>query len=224
MKKYTVLFSLVLVFLFQACNKDDDPIVYPDGIRYTVTFNINWNSQDFPTNYPSNAHFSKLIGWSHESTSTFFQPGTSASAGIENMAETGGTSPLSNEIEEMIAAGEGHHLVVGSGLGAGSGTISVDIIVTEDFPSVTLASMIAPSPDWYIAVVNINLMEAGSFVNEKTVNAYVYDSGTDDGITYTSADIESNPQQTISLFIDSPLGDGLALNAVIAEVTFLKQE
>jgi hypothetical protein len=42
-----------------------------------------------------------------------------------------------------------------------------------EHPSITLATMIAPSPDWYIAVVNINLFENNSFVNQKTVEARV---------------------------------------------------
>ena len=54
--------------LFFACSKDKDD-VSPDskgGTKYRVTFDIDWNSTNFPIDYPSGAHFSKLIGWSHD--------------------------------------------------------------------------------------------------------------------------------------------------------------
>lgn len=187
-----------------------------------VTLNIDWNSTDFPTGYPSNAHFSKLIGWSHDSTQTFFKIGTIASPGIKNMAETGGTSPLDAEFVELIEEKKGFNYFIESNLGTGTGDIVVNVEVTMEHPSITLATMIAPSPDWYIAVVNINLFENNSFVNQKTVEAHVYDAGTDDGVTYTSPDEISDPQQPITLIVDSPFGNGVKLNATIATVTFTK--
>ena len=68
-------------------------------------------------------------------------------------------------------------------MGSGTGEIVLTVEVTEEFPAVTLATMVAPSPDWHIAVVNINLVENNLFVSEKTVEAYVYDAGTDNGTT-----------------------------------------
>ena len=61
------LLSLITL-LFFACSKDKDD-VSPDskgGTKYRVTFDIDWNSTNFPIDYPSGAHFSKLIGWSHD--------------------------------------------------------------------------------------------------------------------------------------------------------------
>jgi hypothetical protein len=222
MKRISLL-SLIIV-LFFACSKDEGA-VSPDlkgGTEYMVTFNIDWNSTDFPIDYPSNAHFSKVIGWNHDSTQTLFKIGTFASAGIKNMAETGGTSPLDAEFAELIEEEKGFNYYIGSNLGTGTGQIALKIEVTKKFPSITMATMIAPSPDWYVAVVNINLMENNSFVNEKTVEAHVYDAGTDNGVTYTSANEFTDPQHPITLFVDSPLGNGVELNATIATVTFTK--
>jgi hypothetical protein len=107
-------------------------------------------------------------------------------------------------------------------LGTGTGEIVLKVEVTEEFPSVTLATMVAPSSDWYIAVVNINLLENNLFVSEKTVEGNVYDAGTDSGATFTSPNETTDPQQPITLFVDAPLGNGEALNATIATVTFTK--
>lgn len=217
-----LIILLIIGVLLSSCNKDDENEL-PEGIQYTVTFTMNWNSTDFPLDYPSNDHFSPLIGWSHNVNSTFFQLGTMASAGIKNMAETGNTSPLSEEIDSKISNGEGYFNILGSGLDSGTGEISVDIVVNESNPAVTLSTMVAPSPDWYVAVVNVNLLEDGSFVNEKVIDAHVYDAGTDDGVTYLSENMPTNPPAPISLFVDSPMGNGTELNAVIATVKFKKK-
>jgi hypothetical protein len=53
--------------------------------------------------------------------------------------------------------------------------------VSSDFPAVSLATMLASSPDWFVAVTNINLLdENNEFVSEKTIVGNVYDVGTED--------------------------------------------
>lgn len=222
MRQFSIL--IIMALLFFGCANEDDmvPNDVNNSTTYLVTLNIDWNSTDFPTNYPSNAHFSRVIGWSHNSNQSFFKTGTFASNGIKNMAETGGTSPLDDELTQLIEEEKGHDYFIGSGLGSGTGEIELKVEVTEQFSSITLATMIAPSPDWYIAVVDINLIENNSFVNQKTVEAQVYDAGTDSGSTYTSPNDMTDPQEPITLFVDSPIGNSVQLNATIATVTFTK--
>ena len=188
------IFVMVLVAFVVGCNSDVDPIVETDTARYKVDFNLNWNSSDFPIDYPANDHFSKLIGWSHSSNTTLFVEGTMASEGIKRMAELGSTSPLNDEINSEIQSGKGLMYVEGSGLGSGVGTISVELEVSKDFPLVTLSTMIAPSPDWYAAIVHFNLLEGDEFIDVKTTNILVYDAGTDAGLSYASANEPNNPQ------------------------------
>ena len=229
--RYIGILSLIAL-LFLACSDENDmdsvvreemvPNEAAESAEYMVTFTFNWNSTDFPTNYPSNDHFSRLIGWSHEADESFFKIGSMASDGIKNMAETGGVSPLDDELKAFIDEGKGYEHYIGSGLSSGTGEIEILVKVTEQFSSVTLATMVAPSPDWYIAVIDVNLMENNSFVNQKTVEAYVYDAGTDSGTTYTSPNDVSDPQEPITRIVDTPFGDGLELNATIASVSFKK--
>lgn len=218
MKSY-ILIIIALIFLF-GCKKDEVKDSN-DTAKYKVTFNIDWNSNTFPIDYPSSAHFSKLIGWTHRSNNNFISLGSYASTGIKKMAEQGSTAPLDDEINTRIAINEGYQLIRGNNLGTGVGQIIVEIEVHKDFPALSLVSMIAPSPDWYIGIININLIENGSFVNEKIVNAHIYDAGTDDGLSYKSANINSNPQGLITLFVDPPLGDGISIEE-ICEVTIKK--
>jgi len=223
-KRLSINVLSLVTLLFFSCSKEknEETPVFKGGTEYMVTFNIDWNTTDFPTNYPSNAHFSKLIGWSHDSTQNLFEVGDIASAGLKNMAETGATSPLDAEFVELINEGKGFNYFIGGNLSKGTGEIILKVEVTKEYPSVTLATMIAPSPDWFIAVKNINLLENNSFVNQKIVDAQVYDAGTDNGETYTSPNEITSPQKQITLFFDSPLGNGLKLNATIATVTFTR--
>ena len=224
MNKYSIIVLLLSLASIFSCKKDNDNGNPPaNSVTYEVNFYLDWNSTAFPISYASNAHFSKLIGWSHQPGNSFFKVGTMASEGIENMAETGGTSPLDVEINTKIAQGDGLSLAVGSGLGTGTGAINMDVYVDINNSSVTLATMIAPSPDWYVAVVDINLLENEEFVNEKIVPGLVYDAGTDNGTTYTSGDEETNPQEPISLFVDPPLGDGTTVTPFLAVVKFTKK-
>ncbi len=179
MKKIRILSCMVLIAFFGSC-KPDEPAERELLIaKYKVTFDFKWNAQDFPTDYPSSAHFSKLIGWSHKPSSEFFKVGRIASEGIKNIAEIGATTVLSDEFSSKIEAGEGLKSVVGNGLGSGVGALSVTLDVNEKFSSITLATMLAPSPDWYVGIINQNLLENGEFVDEKTVDALTYDAGTD---------------------------------------------
>lgn len=46
--------------------------------------------------------------------------------------------------------------------------------------------MIAPSPDWFIAVRDVELYEKGKWITDKTVEVGAYDAGTDAGVNFTS--------------------------------------
>lgn len=226
MKKLTLVATILSVLIFLSCKKDvKDLPQEPDNLQstnYRVIFNINWNSTDFPTDYPSNAHFSKLIGWTHEPNTEFFKEGTLSSEGIRQMAELGATNTLSDEINEKISTKEGLGLYVGSNLSTGVGQITIDVVVDKYHPSVTLATMLAPSPDWYLAVVNVNLLENNQFVSSKTIDGIVYDAGTDDGTTYTSPNANTYPRRAISYFVSPPLGNDTVVSPSIATITFTK--
>ena len=205
---------MVIIAFFSSC-KPDEPAERELLIaKYRVTFNFKWNAQDFPTDYPSSAHFSKLIGWSHKPSSEFFKVGSIASEGIKNMAEVGSTEKLTDEFTTKIEANEGLKNVIGNGLGSGVGELSVTLDVNEKFSSITLATMLAPSPDWYVAIINQNLLENGEFIDEKTVDAQTYDAGTDSGETFTSSNAPTDPKVPISVINTPPIGNGKTIATV----------
>ncbi|MRT92943.1 spondin domain-containing protein [Ancylomarina sp. 16SWW S1-10-2] len=224
MKKLKFILYIMLAFLIVSCSESDGPIEMgiESNATYTVTFTMHWNSSDFPTDYPSNASFSPLIGWSHSSSNSFFKVGTTATEGIKEMTETASIDTLQTELETKITDGEGLDFVLGSGLDSGTGEISVEVEVDATNSAITLVSKLIPSPDWYVGALNVDLYDGNNFV-DSTMTAVVYDAGTDSGLSFASANSTTDPQGLISLFVDSPLGDGTELPTAFATVTFVKK-
>ncbi|KYK23794.1 hypothetical protein AYK24_00745 [Thermoplasmatales archaeon SG8-52-4] len=164
-----------------------------DTVTYEVTFTATWSEETHPDDFPSNPHFSGLIGASHNEEVAFWKEGELSSPGIKNMAETGDKSPLNLEIGNAILNKTAFKLISGGGISTSPGSVSVEFKVSEEYPLVTLVTMIAPSPDWFVGVDSLNLFEEGAFVNEKTVVLYAYDAGTDNGTNYTSPNEPSDP-------------------------------
>jgi hypothetical protein len=183
---------------------------------YSLTFDATWSNQTHPhPSFPPNAHFSPLIGAVHTDTVTFWRAdGVSvATPGIEQMAETGGTSLLSDEIQAQIP-GNARSMLTRPGSFFSPSTVTIDSFeVSKDFPLVTLVTMVAPSPDWFVGVSSLSLLDdGGRWVISKTVELYPYDAGTDSGVDYTSPDADVTPHVPITNisgqfpFSDQPLG------------------
>lgn len=171
-----------------------------DIATYTVTFTSTWADATHPhTSFPTNAHFSSLIGATHNLSATFWLSGTLASPGLEQMAETGGTSSLRAEINAVGA--NVRETLVGPALGRSPGQVTIPTFtVSRSHPLVTLVTMIAPSPDWFVGVHGLALLDQqNEWQDEVTVTLYPYDAGTDDGTDYTSTDIVPASQQPIRL-------------------------
>ena len=67
-------------------------------VAYRVTFQGTWTTAATPGGLPGSAHFSPLIGATHNDRVTFWQVGGMASAGIEDVAELGQTGTFESEI------------------------------------------------------------------------------------------------------------------------------
>ena len=170
---------------------------------YSVTFTSNWTQTAHPHSsgsLPGNAHWSKLVGATHNSDVVFLEMGGIATQGVENIAETGNNTVFFTEVDAAIANNYANALVDGDGLATAEGQINInEIITTEDYPLLTLLSMIAPSPDWMIAVNSVSLVDTnGDWMDEINIDLYPYDAGTDSGVDYTSANADTNPQEPIS--------------------------
>lgn len=180
----------------------------PFEASYTVTFTSTWSAANHPLNFPSGAHFSGLVGGSHNDQVTIWEVGQGASPGIESMAETGSKSLLISEVQAAIDAGDAGAVISGGGISTSPGTVTQGFTVSQAYPLATIVSMLAPSPDWFAGVSGVKLFEGGDWVEEVTVTLWPYDAGTDSGTSYTSGDQDTNPAEAIALIDTPPVGNG----------------
>lgn len=71
-------------------------------VEYQVTFDATWSQATHPQDFPPSPHFSGLIGGTHNAAVTFWQEGELATTGIENMAELGSKTALTDEVNAAI--------------------------------------------------------------------------------------------------------------------------
>ncbi|WP_428355477.1 spondin domain-containing protein [Methyloprofundus sp.] len=172
---------------------------------YEVSFESTWSAATHPYQFPAgSAHFSGLIGATHRSDFKLWQTGELATPGIENMAETGGKSPLINEITSAIDTENAEFLLSGGGIASSPGMVALRFDVTQAYAFVSLVSMIAPSPGWFVGVSALSLIADGQWVDELRVPLFAYDAGTDSGIAYFAANMDTDPQANISRLQEPP--------------------
>ena len=176
-----------------------------ESSRYLLTFEATWSEATHPTDFPPNPHFSGLIGATHHDGVRLWEEGETATPGIQNMAETGGKSPLNREVETLIAEGGACELISGGGIALSPGVVTVEFTVSQDCPLVSVVSMIAPSPDWFVGVTGLGLYGDGGWVEEQVVELYPYDAGTDSGGSYTAPDETTGVSEGIYRIEAGPL-------------------
>lgn len=183
------------------------PPPQPQEVRYRVSFVSTWTSASHPTTLPPNAHFSPVVVATHTSPDALFQRGAPASTGIESMAETGATGTLNFEMALNPAITSSQ---VGSSI-FGAGTNTFEVTLAQDASLVSLVSMIAPSPDWFVGTRNADLFVDGVWVDRLDLPFANYDAGTDSGTNFTSSNFDTDPAQVI----DGPRD--AAFSAAVAE-------
>jgi len=165
---------------------------------YTVTFRGTWSAATHPVGFPLGAHFSGLIGATHSNSVAFWQAGQLASTGIQDMAELGSKASLHDEIATAMAAGTSQYEVSGDGISPSPGEVALDFDIAASHPLITLVSMIAPSPDWFVGVAGLPLHTNGAWVDSLTVELRGWDAGTDDGATYGALNAPAMPHVPIA--------------------------
>lgn len=181
--------------------------------QYRLTFEATWSAVTHPIDFPPNPHFSGLIGASHSPAVRLWEEGETATPGIENMAETGAKSPLVSEIDSLVNGGSACATISGGGINPSPGVVSVTFTVSQDCPLVSVVSMIAPSPDWFVGVSGLSLYENGAWIEHKVVELFPYDAGTDSGSSYTSPDEPTDSPEAIrTIELEPLLIDGSVLS------------
>jgi hypothetical protein len=123
------------------------------------------------------------------------------------MAETGSTSALSAEVNAAISGGSAASVLLGDFINSPGGT-SFEFDITQAHSLVTLVTMIAPSPDWFLGVHGLDLFAGDLWADSLTVALDPYDAGTDNGVSYTSPNADTTPSGPITRLTGAPFLDG----------------
>ena len=185
-------------------NKENDVVdIVPASVTYEIEFVADWSEKTHPKDYPSGAHFSPFVAYSHNDLvdSLIFITGQKPTPGIEQIAERGSTTTLNQEIDKLISSNLAFKRTGGKLINS-PGTVTSELEFTKDYSHMTFVSMIAPSPDWFVSQT-INTLKDGKWIDNIELTLITYDAGSDSGMTLTSQDIDTQPKEPITVFSDN---------------------
>ena len=181
---------------------------------YQLSFSWEWDGTDVEDGrLPNFAHFTDLVGATHQAGSALWTPGGLATPGIERVAEDGQSDILISEVDNLIDEGIADQFInVGAPrvfLQRRSIIISqipatLEITVNEEHPEISLISMIAPSPDWFVGVSGLALFDGEEWVDSLTLDLRPWDAGTENGVDFDLTNVGTIPQRTIERITNSP--------------------
>lgn len=174
----------------------------PSEVIYDITMKVEWSEQTHRDYHISTAHMSDPVIWVGK-TNPVFSLGSSASPGMKEMAEDGRTRTIKQELEFLQTSGQIEQFHIYDRIDA-PGTQTYRVYINRDNPVVSLVSMIAPSPDWFVAIEGLNLLEDGRWKNKISLVAIALDAGTEDGSEFKITNPATSPRGVISKLTDIP--------------------
>ncbi|XP_063703310.1 spondin-1 [Culicoides brevitarsis] len=172
-----------------------------DEAKYELTFEGLWSRHTHPKDFPSNGwltRFSDVIGASHTVDYRFWDYGRRASDGLQQIAEHGSTRKLEFELKDESA--HIRTIIKARGISYPNVTGKTFAVFRVDSSNhlVSLVSQIDPSPDWFLGVSGLELcLPNCSWVENKVLNLYPIDAGTDSGPSYISPKQPTIPRDAI---------------------------
>ena len=185
---------------------------------YRIEYDVTWSAESHPNTLPDGAHVSPIFVVSHANENDLFAAGAEATDGIEMMAETGAVGVLASETNNNPSV---LNSAIGSRLDAPASQ-TLEIELDQDHPLLSAASMLAPSPDWFIAVNNVEVFKDGQWLETIQLTMRPYDAGTDSETTFTTVDLDADPAQSIGAPADGAFVDAAAENH-FATITITRQ-
>jgi hypothetical protein len=185
-----------------------------DAVRYRLEVAVIWSASTHPREFPQGAHFSDLIGATHDARYSLFADGQTASSGLELLAENGRPSILRAEFEEGARRGRIGSVFRGEGLYTLPGIIATTFDIDPRHRLVSFVTMIAPSPDWFTGLASVDLMSGGDWIERLEFALWAWDAGTDSGRTYTDPDADTQPRESVRVLTSPHFIDGNGLKRV----------
>ena len=100
----------------------------------------------------------------------------------------------------------------------------IEITVKDRYSMVSLISMLAPSPDWFVGIDSLDLCGSdGMWRDDVMMNLLPWDAGTDSGENFNSGNMPTMPYDLISRISENSTLKEDA-NKAFAKVTFMKYD
>jgi len=206
-----------------ACNKNKDAVSIPySQASYKIIITMNWSSPNLTV--PAGAHVTAITGMVHSKDTFLWAPGKLATPGLEDMAEIGATAKMNAELDSILLKSRALSKFTIQPP-AVNGSAETILNFNTFYPYISFASMIAPSPDWFMGVHDFSLFNGSDWINDITLNLMLYDAGTEEGDVFGYNNPATSPQQNISLLTPagaSVLANGNATLAAIGTIRFIK--
>lgn len=170
-----------------------------DVATFEITVNISWSAATASFEFPVDGHMSGLTGATHNRNYVLFRDGHTASSGLELVAENGRVATLKAEFAEAKRRRRLGSVIEGPKLEEVPGNIVAKFTTGRDHPLLSFVTMIAPSPDWFTGVADVNLVKDGNWIDSAQLILWAWDSGTDSGRTYQAKDADTQPQQSVRI-------------------------
>ncbi len=170
-----------------------------ESARYRVEVDITWTAETHPLEYPDSAHFSGLVGATHNSRYIVFADGRTATSGLELVAENGRSSVMLAELAEGMRRNRVAETFQAPGLRTLPGRMTATFQADPNRRFLSFATMIAPSPDWFTGAAGIDLRTGDGWVERLEIPLWAWDAGTDSGETYTADDADTQPRESVRL-------------------------
>lgn len=198
-----MLYLAITLILWSVVAYDARSAECSGSASYKLDVNYMWVQSRFG-NVPSSAHFSPLVAFSHKNRFSAFAPYGYATTGIKNVAEVGTTTVIRRELRRARNRKFVLDSKIDPRIPGGGGSVSVVVKVSCAYPFITAFSMIAPSPDWFVALYRINVVKKGTFVKSASGRLVSYDAGTDSGSSFLAPDQPTSPRENIAPIYGSP--------------------
>ncbi len=166
---------------------------------YKLEISIDWSEELAPFEHPGEPHMSSMIGLTHGDHFSLFADGTTASSGLELVAENGRFGILKAQFEELERRDRIGSVVEAGGIKSLPGNVSSIFRTTKDHPLLSVVTMLAPSPDWFTGVSAVSLLADGKWIDAISLPLWVWDAGTDSGTTFTSMNLDTQPRESVRL-------------------------
>jgi hypothetical protein len=218
-----VLYCFFAVLVFASCSKEKlDGPVYSEAV-YKVTFTGKWVAPQFPI--PANAHLTPMIGMVHNSSAFMFKPGSLATIGVERVAEDGNSFPLIGEIDTLIGLKKAvsNPIIFAPSINSSN---TITIYCNSNYPLFSCMTMLAPTPDWFLGVHDVDLRQGSGWISDSTINVYAYDAGTEQGDVFDQSNPPTVPQQPVALLTPAnamALANGNVAIAPMGTMRFVRQ-